>query len=103
MIIPEETPLSSDVDFERLSRHEMSGGNIKNVVFRAAATAALRDEGKLAVQGNTTKTHSVGLFSTGKRQVSMDDLEESCEEELTKTAKRLGFRRQDSETARIYN
>jgi len=45
LIIPEETPLAADVDFERLARHEMSGGNIKSVVFRAAATAALREEG----------------------------------------------------------
>ena len=33
----------------------------------------------------------------------MEDLEESCEEELAKTATRLGFRRQDSDTANIYN
>lgn len=30
-------------------------------------------------------------------------MEESSEEEMAKTAKRLGFRRQDSEAARIYN
>lgn len=46
LIIPEETPIADDVDFERLAYYEMCGGNIKNVVFRAAATAALRDTGK---------------------------------------------------------
>lgn len=39
----------------------------------------------------------------GTRQVTQADLEESSEEEMAKTAKRLGFRRQDSEAARIYN
>jgi hypothetical protein len=33
----------------------------------------------------------------------MTDLEESSEEELAKTAKRMGFRRQDSDAARMYN
>ncbi len=47
MIIPSETPLADDVDFERLSRHQICGGDIKNAVFRAAAEAALRSEGKL--------------------------------------------------------
>lgn len=46
LIIPEETPIADDVDFESLAYHEMCGGNIKNVVFRAAATAALRDTSK---------------------------------------------------------
>ncbi len=46
MLVPEETPLSDDVDFDRLARYEMSGGNIKSVIFRAAASAALRPEGK---------------------------------------------------------
>ena len=45
MIIPEETPLADDVNFEVLARHEINGGNIKSAVFRAAARAALRDEG----------------------------------------------------------
>ena len=46
-MIPSETPLADDVDFERLSRHEMCGGSIKSTVYRAAANAALRDEGIL--------------------------------------------------------
>ena len=45
LIIPEETPLAENVDFVKLARHEMSGGNIKNVVFRAAARSALREGG----------------------------------------------------------
>ena len=50
--------------------------------------------------------NEVGTFvfpAEGTRQVTLADLEESSEEEMAKTAKRLGFRRQDSETARIYN
>ena len=35
--------------------------------------------------------------------MTMDDLVVSCREEVAKTAKRMGFRRQDSETARMYN
>ena len=42
LLIPSETPLGDKVDFDRLSQHEMSGGNIKNCVFRAAARAAIR-------------------------------------------------------------
>ncbi len=45
MIIPSETPLADDVDFERLSRHQICGGDIKNAVYQAAANAALRDKG----------------------------------------------------------
>lgn len=47
MIIPEEAPLADDVDFEQLARFEMTGGNIKSAVFRAASRAALRGEGQL--------------------------------------------------------
>ena len=52
LLIPEETPLADDVDFERLARHEMSGGNVKSAVFRAASRAALRpdEDRKLAMQ-----------------------------------------------------
>ena len=46
VIIPEEAPLADDVDFERLAHYEMSGGNIKCAVFRAAARAALKEEGE---------------------------------------------------------
>ena len=45
LIIPEEAPLSVDVDFEQLAEFEMTGGSIKSAVFRAASRAALRDEG----------------------------------------------------------
>lgn len=43
------------------------------------------------------------VWFAGTRHVTMEDLEESCQDELAKTAKRLGFRRQDSDAARIYN
>ena len=42
-------------------------------------------------------------FPVELRLVTMDDLVVSCREEVAKTAKRMGFRRQDSETARMYN
>ena len=71
------------MDFERLARYEMSGGNIKSAIFRAASRAALRSE--------------------KDRIVMMKDLEDSSEEEMGKTSTRTGFRRQDSETSRMYN
>ena len=33
------------MNFEVLARHKLTGGEIKSVLFRAAACAALRDEG----------------------------------------------------------
>ena len=40
-IHPKKTPLAPDVDFPRLAeRYEMSGGDIKNAVIKAAAAAA---------------------------------------------------------------
>ena len=82
-MIPEETPLDSGVDFERLARYEMSGGNIKSAIFRAASRAALRPD--------------------KDRQLTMQDLDEATEEEMGKTSMRMKFRRQDSDTAQIYN
>ena len=76
LLIPEETPLDSSVDFERLARYEMSGGNIKNTIFRAASRAALRPE--------------------KDRKLKMEDLDEAAEEEMGKTSMRTSFRRQDS-------
>lgn len=37
------------------------------------------------------------------RKITMKDLEESGGEEVGKTSTRMGFRRQDSEAARMYN
>ncbi len=81
--IPEETPVADDVDFERLARHDMTGGNIKSSVFRAASRAALRSE--------------------DQRKVFMEDLEDAAEEEIGKSTKHTSFRRQDSDTAAMYN
>ena len=53
MIIPEEVPLAEDVDFEKLAWFDMTGGNIKNAVFRAASRAALREEGEQMYCGIT--------------------------------------------------
>jgi SpoVK/Ycf46/Vps4 family AAA+-type ATPase len=40
-IHPHKTPLAPDVDFDELARrHEMSGGDIKNAVIKAASAAA---------------------------------------------------------------
>ena len=79
-MIPEETPLDSAVDFEQLARHEMSGGNIKSAIFRAASRAALRPEEDW--------------------KLKMEDFDEAAEE-MGKTSTRTSFRRQDSDTARI--
>ena len=37
---PVRTPLDADVDFAALARHEVSGGDIRNAVLKAALTAA---------------------------------------------------------------
>lgn len=81
--IPDETPVTDDIDFDRLARHAMTGGNIKSSVFRAASRAALR--------------------SDDQRKVTMEDLEDAAEEEIGKATKHTSFRRQDSETAGMYN
>ena len=49
LLIPEEAPLADDVDYEELAKFEMARGNMKGAVFRAAARAALRSEGRLYV------------------------------------------------------
>jgi SpoVK/Ycf46/Vps4 family AAA+-type ATPase len=83
ILIPQETPLSDDIDYEALSRQEMTGGNIKSCIFRAACRAALR-----------TKE---------ERRVTQQDLMEAAEEEVGKESTRTSFRRQDSDAARMYN
>eukprot|EP01006_Ploeotia_vitrea_P015669 TRINITY_DN4565_c0_g1_i1.p1 TRINITY_DN4565_c0_g1~~TRINITY_DN4565_c0_g1_i1.p1 ORF type:complete len:430 (+),score=64.43 TRINITY_DN4565_c0_g1_i1:194-1291(+) len=42
--IPEKCPIAADVDFEKLAQFEISGGNIKAAVFRAACRAAVRED-----------------------------------------------------------
>ncbi len=39
--------------------------------------------------------------SADNRRISLKDLEDSCEDERSST--RIGFRRQDSDAARMYN
>ncbi len=39
-VFPQNTPLSDDVDFDTLSRLEISGGNIRNIALSAALTAS---------------------------------------------------------------
>ena len=75
-MIPEECPVADNVDYEKLARHEMTGGNVSAAIFRAAARAALRAE--------------------SERILQMADLEESCEEEVGKSGTSIAFRRQDS-------
>ena len=41
LLVPPETPMSEDVDFDKLSQFEMSGGDIKSAVFRACIAAAV--------------------------------------------------------------
>ncbi len=64
-VLPKECPLEKDVDFGVLAdRYELSGGQIKSIVLRAATRAALREE--------------------SKRILNQSDLETSCKEELEK-------------------
>ena len=74
--------MSEDVDYEKLSEFEVCGGDIKSAIFRAASRAALRPE--------------------AERKLTMADLVTSAEEEMGKGS-RNNFRRQDSDTARMYN
>ncbi|XP_064405407.1 uncharacterized protein LOC135350521 [Halichondria panicea] len=83
LIIPEEAPLADDVDYQKLAQFEMAGGNMKGAVFRAAARAALRDE--------------------EDRRITLQDLMEAAQEEVGKATPRMGFRRQDSDAARMFN
>lgn len=66
MIIPEEVPLAEDMDFEKLARFDMTGGNIKSAVFRAASRAALRGEGEQRVlwksQSSSTERRGYDSF-----------------------------------------
>ena len=50
---PERTPLAADVDFAALSRYEVSGGDIRNAVLKAALTAAA-EPGPDAANGSTS-------------------------------------------------
>ena len=70
------------MDYDKLSQFEMSGGDIKSAIFRAASRAALRPE--------------------KQRKLMMDDLMCAAEEEVKK-ASRSSLCRQDSDTARMYN
>jgi SpoVK/Ycf46/Vps4 family AAA+-type ATPase len=58
-IHPAKTPLAADVDFVKLAeRYAVSGGDIKNAVFKAAAAAAAEpgpDFGKKITQGHFEK------------------------------------------------
>ena len=38
-----------------------------------------------------------------ERKITMKDLEDAAAEEVGKSSTRMGFRRQDSEAARMYN
>ena len=49
--IPAGVPLHTDVDLDELAdRYKFSGGDVRNAVYRAAATAALREEGERVVE-----------------------------------------------------
>lgn len=66
-IVPEECPVSADVNYDVLAdRYETTGGQIKQIVLRAATRAALRSEPE-------------------KRKLFMADLEKSCKEEEDKS------------------
>jgi len=74
-LIPEKSNLSVDVNFETLAKYNLSGGHIKNAVFRAATKAVLRaGEEKVIIQ---------------------QDLIEAAEEELSSinpASNKIGFK-----------
>lgn len=63
-LMPKEVPLAQDVDFRELARrYEMAGGNIRNVIIRAATLAA--DQGRpvdmaLLVQAANAEYRAIG-------------------------------------------
>jgi SpoVK/Ycf46/Vps4 family AAA+-type ATPase len=66
LMIPKQCPLSADVSTERLANQfELTGGEIKIALLRAASRSALR-------------------MKESERVLRMIDLEESCTEELSK-------------------
>jgi SpoVK/Ycf46/Vps4 family AAA+-type ATPase len=83
LLIPAEAPVADDINFEELSYPEMNGGDVKGAVFKAASRAALRP--------------------AETRKITMKDLQEAAQEEVSKTVGRPGFRRQDSEHQGMYN
>jgi SpoVK/Ycf46/Vps4 family AAA+-type ATPase len=71
LLIPQECPLSDDVDLATLARRfEFSGGSIKSTVFRAAARASLR--------------------TNDDRMIKHADLLQSCQEEQAKDKSKDG-------------
>lgn len=71
-ILPKECPLGPGVSLSTLAnRFELSGGDIKSALFRAASRAALRTNDK-------------------DRILRMQDLEEACQEELNKRSEGRG-------------
>ncbi|OGG56954.1 MAG: hypothetical protein A3F84_15585 [Candidatus Handelsmanbacteria bacterium RIFCSPLOWO2_12_FULL_64_10] len=72
-LLPSKAPLAQDVDLKALAEgFEFTGGNIKNVIFKAAARAALRPE--------------------DVRRITMQDLLVAAQEERgDRTARRIGF------------
>jgi AAA+ superfamily predicted ATPase len=49
-LVPHKLPLATDVDFQRLAAHDMTGGEIKNAVLNAARIALMRTpRGSVAV------------------------------------------------------
>ena len=41
-LVPQKLPLATDVDFERLAVHDMTGGEMKNAALNAARIALVR-------------------------------------------------------------
>ena len=70
LLIPNETPVKGVINFNSLSSFEMTGGSIKNSIFRAAAKAALRP--------------------VPDRMLTMEDLMKAATDELDKTNRNLG-------------
>eukprot|EP01006_Ploeotia_vitrea_P029076 TRINITY_DN61676_c0_g1_i1.p1 TRINITY_DN61676_c0_g1~~TRINITY_DN61676_c0_g1_i1.p1 ORF type:complete len:1039 (+),score=112.61 TRINITY_DN61676_c0_g1_i1:442-3117(+) len=65
--IPDKCPIADDIDFDSLAREELTGGEIKSVVFRAACRAAVRDD--------------------EDAKLTMSDLSQALEEEVNRDSK----------------
>ena len=79
---------------------------MKGAVFRAAARAALRSEGRLLVTTEERQKFTIPTnFSpcAEDRKITLKDLIEAAQDEVGKATTRMGFRRQDSDAARMFN
>ncbi len=72
-LIPQKCPLAKCVSMEKLSEHEMCGGNIKNVIFAAARKALYEKKQKVRMVDFTRSIErekdGIEAFETGDRRI----------------------------------